>query len=282
MSPADLLTAPNRKPFPISLTPAAAEVTSVVSASRLKCYQTCRRQFYFRYMLGLKKPAGPALIVGQALHRMLEIWNHARWHGDNAINATTPERFEEEWQKIVEAQPVAWKDNKDEEKQKTTALRLWQAWQKNPRIPLDEAPEGVEVYLEHEEATSDQPKIIGYLDLVRAGGLLVEFKTAARSTKAEELAHQHRLQLTIYALLYRESTWQQERGFQVIQLIKTKEPKIEVFNLPPATDRDFEELDATIRAFQEGVAHGDFSQSPGQHCSWCDYRTECMGKVATN
>jgi len=282
MNSPSLLEAPNRKSFPKSLALVAAEVTSVVSASRLKCYMTCRRQFYFRYILGLKKPAGAALIVGQALHRMLEIWNHARWHGDNADLGTTPERFEEEWHTIVEAQPVAWKDDKEEPKQKATALRLWQAWLADPPIPIDQAPEGVEVYLEHEEAISDRPKIIGYLDLVRAGGLLVEFKTAARSTKAEELAHQHRLQLTIYALLYRESTWQQEKGFQVIQLIKTKEPKIEVFNFPPATDKDFEELDATIHAFQQGVSRGDFTLSPGQHCSWCDYRTECQNKVATN
>lgn len=282
MSAPFLLEPPNQKSFPISLAPAAAEVTAVVSASRLKCYMTCRRQFYFRYMLGLKKPAGAALIVGQALHRMLEIWNHARWHGDDPVKTTTPERFEEEWHTIVEAQAVAWKDDKDEPKQKATALRLWHAWLENPPIPVDEAPEGVEVYLEHEEATSDRPKIIGYLDLVRAGGLLVEFKTAARSTKADELAHQHRLQLTIYALLYRESTWQEEKGFQVIQLIKTKEPKIEVFNLPPAREKDFEELDATIRAFQQGVANGDFSMSPGQQCSWCDYRKECMAKIALN
>jgi CRISPR/Cas system-associated exonuclease Cas4 (RecB family) len=267
---------------PISLEAAASEATSVVSASRLKCYQTCRRQFYFRYILGLKKPAGGALIVGQVLHRMLEIWNHARWHGDNASKATTPERFEEEWRKIVNEQPVAWKDDTDEEKQKATALRLWQAWLKNPPIPEHEAPDGVEVYLEHEETTSDRPRLIGYLDLVRRGGTLVEFKTAARSSKAEELAHQHRLQLTIYALLYRESTWEQEKGFQVIQLVKTKEPRIEVFDFPPATEQDFDELDATLHAFQQGVARGDFTKSPGQHCAWCDYRTECLGKTATH
>lgn len=282
MSPSGLLKSPVSDSRPVSLASAAAEATSVVSASRLKCYQTCRRQFYFRYILGLKKPAGAALIVGQALHRMLEIWNHARWHGDDAIKATTPERFEEEWQKIVDAQPVAWKDDTDEEKQKTTALRLWQAWLQAPPIPLTETPEGVEVYLEHEEANTDRPKLIGYLDLVRPGGMLVEFKTAARSSKPEDLAHQHRLQLTIYALLYRESTWQEEKGFQVIQLIKTKEPKIEAIELPPATEKDFEELDATIHAFQQGVANGDFTKSPGQHCAWCDYRTECMAKVAAN
>lgn len=273
---------PNRKSFPISLAPMAADVTSTVSASRLKCYQTCRRQFYFRYILGIKKPAGAALIVGQALHRMLEIWNHARWQGDDTAEATTPERFEEEWQKVVKSQPVAWKDDKDEPKQKATALRLWEAWLKNPPIPEDEIPEGVEVYLKHEEATSDRPKIIGYLDLVRSGGLLVEFKTAARSTKVEDLAHQHRLQLTIYALLYRESTWQEEKGFQVIQLIKTKEPKIEVFNLPPATEKDFEELDASLHAFQQGVSNGDFTMSPGLHCAWCDFGSECMAKVVLN
>ena len=103
MSTPFLLEPPNQKSFPVSLTPAAADVTAVVSASRLKCYQTCRRQFYFRYMLGLKKPAGAALIVGQALHRMLEIWNHARWDGNDPAHATAPERFEEEWQTIVEA-----------------------------------------------------------------------------------------------------------------------------------------------------------------------------------
>lgn len=282
MSAPLLLEVPDQKPLPISLAPATTDVTAVVSASRLKCYMTCRRQFYFRYVLNLKKPAGAALIVGQTLHRMLEIWNHARWHGDNPSLATSNERFDNEWLKIVEAQPVAWKDDKDEPKQKATAFRLWQAWLKNPPIPEDETPEGVEVYLEHEEATSDRPKIIGYLDLVRSGGLLVEFKTAARFTTADELAHQHRLQLTIYALLYRESTWKEEKGIQVIQLIKTKEPKIEVYNFPPASEKDFEELYATIRAFQEGVARGDFSMSPGQHCSWCDYRSECMAKVTSN
>lgn len=282
MSSSGLLKSPASDARPVPLAPAAAEVTSVVSASRLKCYQTCRRQFYFRYLLGLRKPAGAALIVGQALHRMLEIWNHARWHGDDANKATSPERFEEEWQKIVTSQSVAWKDEADPEKQKATALRLWQAWQADPPIPVNEAPEGVEVYLEHEEATTDRPKLIGYLDLVRPGGMLVEFKTAARSSKSEDLAHQHRLQLTMYALLYRESTWQEEKGFQVIRLIKTKEPKIEVIELPPATEKDFEELDASIHAFQQGVANGDFTMSPGQHCAWCDYRAECMAKVAAN
>jgi CRISPR/Cas system-associated exonuclease Cas4 (RecB family) len=282
MKCSSLLTTTPGPSRPTPLAPTAAEVTSVVSASRLKCYQTCRRQFYFRYLLGLKKPAGPALIVGQVLHRMLEIWNHARWHGDDATKATTPERFEEEWQEIVESQPVAWKDDSDPDKQKATAHRLWEAWQADPPVPQDELPEGVEVYLEHEEATGDRPKLVGYLDLVRPGGLLVEFKTAARSANREELAHQHRLQLTLYALLYRESTWQEERGFQVIQLVKTKIPRIEVFELPPATEKDFEELDATIHAFQQGVANGDFTMSPGQHCAWCDYRAECLAKVAAN
>ena len=284
MSPSTLPATPNRKSFPISHVPTSKkkEVTSVVSASRLKCYLTCRRQFHYRYILGIQKPAGAALIVGQALHRMLEIWNHARWRGEDPKLFANEEVFEEEWQKIVEAQPAAWKDDEEEEKQKATALRLWQAWLDNPPIPENEAPEGVEVYLEHEEATSDLPRIVGYLDLVRSGGLLVEFKTAARSTKAGELAHQHLLQLTIYALLYRESTWKREKGFQVIQLIKTKKPKIEVFNFPPATEKDFDELDATIHAFQQGVSNGDFSMSPGQHCSWCDYRSECMAKVAAN
>jgi len=277
-----LLAPPKRNVAQKSLVSAAAEATAVVSASRLKCYMTCRRQFYFRYIQGIKKPAGPALIVGQVLHRMLEIWNYARWDNDDLAVVTTPERFDIEWQQLVNAQPIARKDDQDEQKQKATALLLWQAWLSNPSIPEDETPEGVEVYLEHEEATSDRPKIIGYLDLIRSGGMLVEFKTAAQSTKAEELAHQHRLQLTVYALLYRESTWKQERGFQVTQLVKTKEPKIEIFELPPASERGFDELDASIHAFQQGVSNGDFSLSPGQHCSWCDYRAECMAKVAAN
>ena len=49
-----------------------AHLTSVVSASRLNCFHSCRLKFYFRYVLELAKPGSAALFVGKAVHAALQ------------------------------------------------------------------------------------------------------------------------------------------------------------------------------------------------------------------
>ena len=70
--------APARKP---AVPDPTEHLTSVVSASRLNCFHSCRLKFYFRYVLELVKPSTAALFVGKAVHAALQQWSTARWRG---------------------------------------------------------------------------------------------------------------------------------------------------------------------------------------------------------
>jgi PD-(D/E)XK nuclease superfamily len=67
---------------------------------------------------------------------------------------------------------------------------------------------------------------VGIIDLVRAGGRIVDFKTSARTPDVELLTHTTETQTTSYGLLYREATGGQESGIEIHHLIRTKQPKI--------------------------------------------------------
>ena len=50
-----------------------------VSPSKLSLFQACRLRFFFRYVLGLKKPKAAVVQVGATVHATLRSWNRARW-----------------------------------------------------------------------------------------------------------------------------------------------------------------------------------------------------------
>jgi putative RecB family exonuclease len=254
--------------------PAAAPALERLSASRLKCWQQCRRRFALRYVHGLEKPVSPALFLGRFLHRMVQLWNLQRWREGKVSEDDLLNHFVAEWQAMAGADTPTWKDG-EENGERARALALLACWVKEAPIPVDERPQGVEVRLEMESAS--HPPLIGILDLVRADGTVTDFKTSARTTSPDQLALQHRVQMLCYAMLYRESTWEVEAGFEIIELVKTKEPKVVVTRFPAVGERDLAELDEMIASYLEGVRNRDFVPSYGPHCSWCEYRRECLG-----
>ena len=250
-----------------------------LSASRLKCWQQCRRRFALRYVHQIAKPVSPALFLGRFLHRMVQLWNLQRWKDGQVSEERLLEHFVVEWQSMALGDSPAWKDGQ-ERAERTKALVLFECWVKDAPIPMDERPQGVEVRLEMESA--DHPLLIGILDLVRADGTVTDFKTSARTTPPDQLALLHRTQMLCYGTLFRESTWELEAGFEIIELVKTKVPKIVVTRFPALSECDLEELDEMIASFLQGVRNRDFAPSYGQHCSWCEYRAECLGGLHRN
>ena len=116
---------------------------------------------------------------------------------------------------------------------------------------------------------------MGVIDLVRAGGRIVDFKTSARKPDAELLAHTAETQTTSYGLLYREATGAKENGIEIHHLIKTKQPKIVVNELGPVTEAQIARLFRVIEAYLKGVAREDFVPSPGIQCAACEFFNEC-------
>ncbi len=99
---------------------------------------------------------------------------------------------------------IDWRDEEAEQKQ--GAWTLLETYLQQTPIPVDEKPHGVEVTLEADLSERGLPTLVGVLDLVRPGGLIVDFKTMSQTPKDDRAEHFAELQLACYAVLYREAT----------------------------------------------------------------------------
>lgn len=97
-----------------------------------------------------------------------------------------------------------------------------------PRSLPEEKPEAVEVGAEADLSGHGITTPCGRNRSCSCCGRIVDFKTSARKSDVELLAHTAETQTTSYGLLYREATGAKENGIEIHHLIKTKQPKIVV------------------------------------------------------
>jgi hypothetical protein len=242
-----------------------------VSASRLNCFLSCRLRFAFRYLYEISKPPTASLHVGSVAHLVLKFWSMARWKRQEF----QVERFRQLFDKHWAEQPgtIDWKD--EESTQKSGAWALLETYFKETPIQSTEMPEAVEVPIEADLSKHGLPTLIGVLDLIRAGGRIVDFKTSSKTPNPEDAIHQNQIQLDCYSVLYRESTGKMEGGRELHFLIKLKQPKIVITGLEPMKERDQVRLFRLFDSYQEGLAREDFVPSRGLQCLGCEYFNEC-------
>jgi len=244
-----------------------------VSASRLRLFSECRLKFYFRYVARIPTSTSPALFVGQVVHAVLQQWNLRRWRGEPADVETLWPVFSEKWQNDQPDEGIDWKDKEDEQREK--AWNILEHYLENTPIPLDEKPEAVEVRVERDFVAAGLPPLLGIIDLVRANGRIVDFKTTARTPNPAMAEHLNEIQLCCYSVLYREATGHEESGLELHHLVKTKQPKLIVTPLSPMTVDQGRRLMRIMESYVQGVEAEDYVPSPGQHCAWCDYLEQC-------
>lgn len=168
--------------LPIRPTPAPPksnlvdELQKTVSASRLNCWLQCRLKFCFRYIQQISKPPTAALYVGSVVHAVLKAWNKARWRKEPFQTEVFKHLFDTEWQENQKGVKVKWGD--EEAGERTQAWSLLETYFHETPIKANERPEAVEVPVEANLASHGLPRLIGIIDLVRAGGRIVDFKTA--------------------------------------------------------------------------------------------------------
>jgi putative RecB family exonuclease len=251
------------------------ELLKRVSASRLQTFHQCRLKFYFRYALGLKRPKSPALHVGSAVHYVLQCWNRARWKGEPIDATILRQMFGSYWVFEQADSPVEWEDE-SEPLEMAVAWSLAEMYLEESPIPPNEKPEAVEVEVEADLSQHGLPTLIGFIDLVRAGGRIVDFKTAAQTPNKDRAVHLHELQLSCYGVLYRDATGQREGGFELHHLVKLKTPKLVVTEAPPMSPAQERKLFGAIESYVEGVQREDWVPNPNvMSCACCEYFNEC-------
>jgi CRISPR/Cas system-associated exonuclease Cas4 (RecB family) len=247
------------------------ELIATVSASRLQCWHQCRLKFYFRYVCDIPKRTSAAIHIGKVVHAVLQMWNMARWRREPFELERFRRLFENDWLERQWESAVEWEGEEDEQRQGTWFLL--QTYFAGTPIQLEERPEAVEVSVEAD--LPGLPKLVGIIDLVCAGGRIVDFKTSGKTPDAGKVEHLHETQLTCYGLLYRDATGKKESGFELHHLVKLKTPKLIVTPLGPMTEVQQARLFRSMESYVEGLERRDFVPSPGFHCSSCQYYNEC-------
>jgi len=251
-----------------------AELLATVSASRLGTWLGCRLRFYFRYVAGLRKPNTPARHVGTVVHAVLQQWNLARWRRIPLDAETLQTVFDQAWTS-PEDEPIAWDPDEPEVAVKDQALGLVQMYLRDTPIPPDEKPEAVEVGVDMDLSAHGLPTLVGVIDLVRAGGRIVDFKTTGRTPDPEMALHGNDVQLTAYALLYREATERRESVLELHHLVKNKTPKLVVTESGPITGAQIARFYRLVESYVRGLGSEDFVPAPGLQCAACEFFNEC-------
>jgi RecB family exonuclease len=250
------------------------ELENTVSASRLGTFQRCRLQFYFRYVLEIKSRQTPGLYVGKVIHAVLQALNLARWRGTKVSDDDRRKIFASVFDDAEEGLGVEW--NGEREEQKSLAWSALETYFREDPIPTDEKPVGVEVAVEADLVRHGLPTLIGVVDLVRPNGRLVDYKTTAKTPNQGTLQHQHETQLSCYGVLYRETTGNQETGFDLHHLVKLKkQPKLIVTSIDAMTDQQQLRLFRIMESYLNALDKRDFIPSPGIQCMSCEYFSRC-------
>jgi putative RecB family exonuclease len=242
-----------------------------VSASRLNTWLSCRLKFFFRYIQQITKAPTPSLHVGSTVHLVLQAWSKARWRKQPFEIEKFKKLFDEGWKD--QAGNINWDD--EETVHKNTAWSLLELYFAEAPIKANEMPEAVEVPVEADLSKYGLPTLIGVLDLVRAGGRIVDFKTTGKTPDQEDAIHLNETQLSCYSVLYREATGHRESGRELHHLVKTKTPKLIITELGPMEEIQKARLFRMIESYVEGLAREDFVPSPGLQCIGCEFFNEC-------
>ena len=258
------------------------ELTNYVSPSRLKLWLKCPLAYRLRYVDGIETPTTPNLFLGQIVHRALEFYYGYRRRYVTLYPEIVSDHIQQIWAVACLEASITFNSGEEEAQLKSQAVNLVETYL--AQVRTDEgAPLAVEERLRApliDPANGDDLGIalVGVLDLVLEdsdGPVIVDFKTAARSSDKLDIIHE--LQLTCYSYLFRRVTGRTEAGLEIRSLIKTKTPKIQTHRYEPRSELHFTRLFSVIRAYLDAVDTKQFYIRPGLECTFCDYQgTHCL------
>ncbi len=249
----------------------------------------CPRQYEFRYIQGLVRPPGAALVLGRAFHKAMADLAMERADGAEMEQDQAADLFVDAFDAEAEGE-VDWGEEKPGQikdigtKMATIGAETWVA----PLHPWDIA--GVEAKFDVLIPDYDEGKAVpftGFRDLVLVGETgdlaVVDYKTSSRKWSPGRVIQE--IQPMAYALPEYLSTGlvPSFRFDIVVRPGEEGEGRVKTQSFPVQSDRAAIEwwLD-TVRRIYRLVQSGVFVPNPtGWWCSpkWCGYYDLCRGKA---
>jgi CRISPR/Cas system-associated exonuclease Cas4 (RecB family) len=245
------------------------------SITQLQTYLLCPQSYRFAYIERKEWEFYPAeMLFGSIIHSVVANLFHNQ---GELTEEEMVKMFESSWDKEVEStENIRFRSlSPDELKERGSKLiRLFHGKFRHLE------PEDVELFfeiplLDLQTGSFGENVVQGRIDLT-SGGSLYEIKTSSRRLRQEEVDRS--LQLTFYAWAYFYLYGKPARSLKLINLIKTKEPKIQVLE----TKREMEDFTrlyrlmvGVISAIKKGVFYPNPLYTYG--CDNCPFRSACRG-----
>ncbi len=241
-----------------------------ISYTQMNMYRKCPRQWEYRYIKGLKRPPGGAMIVGGASHEGIEEdMREKRKTGRNLRSSQVVDAFLASFDRKVDTEgEIVWDEKEPEPVAKDRGAAALEYYHRQRAFELDP------ILIEQKfEMTFGEYTVRGVIDLGETDGSLVDFKTGSRKRPAS-IIHQDQ-QLILYQMAKPDTT---EIRMEVMLRYKTKED-FQVLARKPATQTEIkivkEDLIDTTNAMKRGRC---FRTDPTNWwCSekWCGYYDRC-------
>ena len=252
-----------------------------ISPSRLRLWLKCPAAYKKRYIDGIVTPTHPNLFLGKVVHAGLEHFYRHRVRSVTLFSRAVVEEIHRHWDRMAADESMYFASREEEETLKAQASALVATY--IDQLPNDEPlPIAVEAQFTAplvDPGTGEDLGIplLGIVDLVLpspTGPVIIDFKTAARSSAKVDILHE--LQLSSYSYLSRQLTGCKESALEIRSLIKTKVAKIETHSYAPREDVHFDRLFAVVRAYLRAMDEQTTYIRPGFECSYCDFQETCL------
>ena len=257
------------------LLPPVGSLPTHISPTSAKNYLSCSLRFWFEKVACIRKPVTPALHLGKAIHAALQAFHLARWRGGDDSPTAIAAAFELAFTTLErEEGPVRFDDETEREDNRKDGLRVIAAYLDSPEA-MTGKPRAVEVRLREEIPGLSVP-LVGAIDLVTGIFIPVDFKSATSRPDPAGAAFEHEIQLVSYQLLMEAAIDQEPPALDLVFLVKTKTPQILRISGRPADARRKQRVIALLETAVQGIAAGRFHPQPSMHCSWCQFKNECL------
>jgi len=246
-----------------------------ISPSAAKSYLGCSLQFYFERVARIRKNTPVALHLGKAVHAALQAFHLARWRGGNDSSEAIDAAYGKSFADLERDEgPVDFGDETERESARLDGQRVVAAYLDSTEV-LKGKPRAVEVLMKERIPGLSVP-LTGVMDLVEANRTPVDFKSAAAKPDRDNAAFDHEIQLVSYQLLMELGTGRTPPSLDLVFLVKTKKPQVIRVSSPPADTQRKLRVIGLLETAVQGIAAQRYHPQPGIHCSWCQFRTECM------
>lgn len=255
----------------VSDEPVVTAAPGVWSATRLKTYLTCPRQFRYAYVDAIPSVPTSPLVFGRTLHEALCFVQERQMESGQRMGVEEVLRhFDALWQDALARERPFFRDGVPNPDQHARVgreiLRAFLASPTGQKPPL-----AAELAFEVEAGDYRLAGVVDRVEEGEAGLIVVDFKSGQRKPKITDMESD--VQFVLYAFAIGRMLGQ--RVEKVVHLHLRDGSHHEMI---PKEEQFAWLLDEVLPFVAKGVAREEFAPRAGFWCNWCDYRELCRAE----